>query len=72
MRTTANEPSVEGLDRRTLLGVAAGAALSAGFEAQAATTITGMSAVALARAIRTKAVSCVEVMGAYLDQIERL
>lgn len=72
MRTTANEPSVEGLDKRTLLGVAAGAALSAGYGAKAATTITGMSAVALAQAIRTKTVSCVEVMGAYLDQIARL
>ena len=73
MRTTAQEPSVEGLDRRTLLGVAAGAALSAGgIEARAATDITEMTAVALARAIRTKQVSCVEVMAAYLDQIERL
>jgi len=34
--------------------------------------ITALSAVALSEAIRTRAVSCVEVMGAYLDRIERL
>jgi amidase len=71
MRTTAHEPSVEGLDRRTLLAVAAGAALGAG-GAKAATDITAMTAVGLAQAIRARKVSCVEVMGAYLDRIERL
>src|SRR5579883_1456503 len=34
--------------------------------------ITGMDAVALANAIRTKKVSCVEVMTAYLDHIGRI
>jgi amidase len=67
----AQDPSVEGIDRRTLLGVAAGAALSAG-SVKAATQIPDMTAVALAKAIRGKQVSCVEVMGAYLDRIERL
>lgn len=71
MRTTAHEPSVEGLDRRTLLAVAAGAALGAG-TAQAATDITAMTAVGLAQAIRAKKVSCVDVMTACLDRIERL
>ena len=71
MRTTAQEPSVEGLDRRTLLAVAAGAAFGTG-AAKAATDIPAMTAVGLAQAIRAKKVSCVEVMGAYLDRIERL
>ncbi len=34
--------------------------------------IVNLDAVALARAIKSKQVSCVEVMTAYLDQIERL
>jgi amidase len=72
MLTTANEPSLEGVDRRTLLAVAAGAAMGAGTAAEAATDIPGMTAVALAGAIRTKQVSCVEVMRAYLAQIARL
>jgi amidase len=34
--------------------------------------ITALNAVALQKAIRTRAVSCVEVMGAYLDRIEQV
>ncbi len=34
--------------------------------------IVNLDAVALSRAIKSKQVSCVEVMTAYLDQIERL
>jgi amidase len=67
----SQDPSVEGVDRRTLLAVAAGAALGAG-AARAATQIPDMTAVALGQAIRGKQVSCVEVMTAYLDRIERL
>jgi len=47
------DPSVEGVDRRTLLGVAAGAALGVG-GAKAATQIPDMTAVGLAQAIRGK------------------
>src|ERR1051325_7993328 len=63
-----------GLDRRAVLGMAAG-----GLMAGAATSSAGaagpsdivrMDAGALRKAIRTKAVSCVEVMGAYLDHVE--
>jgi amidase len=36
------------------------------------TEIVNLDAIALARAIKTKQVSCVEVMNAYLDRIERL
>ena len=36
------------------------------------TEIVNLDAVALSRAIKSKQVSCVEVMTAYLDQIERL
>src|SRR5690348_4190314 len=54
-------------------GAVAGAALSQG-RAQAAppSDIVGMSAVALAAAIHARKVSCVEVIGAYLDHIERV
>jgi len=73
MQSASHEPSADGLDRRTLLAVAAGAVLGANAGgAAAATRIVDMEAVALARAIRARQVSCVEVMGAYLDQIERL
>jgi len=65
------DPSVEGVDRRTLLGLAAGATLGAG-GAEAATQIPDMTAVGLGRAIRDRRVGCVEVMTAYLDRIERL
>ena len=34
--------------------------------------IVNLDAVALSRAIKSKQVSCVEVMNAYLDRIERL
>lgn len=71
MHRATQNPSVEGVDRRTLLALAAAAALSTG-GARAATQIPEMTAVALGRAIRGKQVSCVEVMAAYLDRIERL
>jgi amidase len=68
------------LDRRSVLGLATGAVIGA-----AATTapqpaaasvlrsdIVMMDAVALSSAIHTRQVSCVEVMAAYLDHIDRL
>jgi amidase len=68
------------LDRRSLLGVGIGAAASAVAPsfAQAASAgvqpsgIVMLDAVALADAIRSRQVSCVEVMTAYLDHIEKL
>src|SRR5271154_4293870 len=68
------------LDRRSLLGVGIGAAASAVAPtfAQAAPAglqpsgIVMLDAVALADAIRSRQISCVEVMTAYLDHIEKL
>ncbi len=62
----------QSLDRRAVLGLAGG--LMAGAVTPAAgaarpSDIVRMDAGALRQAIRTKAVSCVEVMGAYLDHI---
>jgi hypothetical protein len=67
------------LDRRSVLGLA-GAAISASAasiagSASAATQrsdIVMLDAVALSSAIHTRQFSCVEVMTAYLDHIERL
>jgi hypothetical protein len=67
------------LDRRSVLGLA-GAAIGASTSsvARSATAATERSdvvmldAVALSSAIHTRQVSCVEVMTAYLDHIERL
>jgi amidase len=62
-----------GLDRRELLGLAAGvAAGAAAVSAQAAeppSEIVAMSARQLSAAIKARKVSCVEVMGAFLDHI---
>jgi amidase len=65
----------DGIDRRSVLGLGAvaGAAVASGaMAAVKPNDITALDAVALQRAIRTRAVSCVEVMGAYLDRIERV
>ena len=66
--------SGEGASRREILAGGSalmGAAMLTG-EAQAASnTITAMDGLALAAAIKSKKVSCVEVMTAYLDHIER-
>ena len=64
-----------GIDRRSLLqlGVAAGvAAVSGRSTAADISNIVAMDAVSLQNAIRSRTVSCVEVMTAYLDQIDRL
>jgi amidase len=68
------------LNRRSVLGVATGAAIGAVAPALAqpaaatvrATDIVMLDAVALGSAIHARQVSCVEVMAAYLDHIERL
>jgi amidase len=68
------------LDRRSLLGAGLGATLSAVAPSfvQAAPAslrppgIVMMDAVALADAIRSRQISCVEVMTAYLDHIEKI
>jgi len=62
-----------GFDRRELLGLAAGAAAGAAAvsanAAKAPADIVALSAHELSRAIAARRVSCVEVMGAYLDHI---
>jgi amidase len=76
----SNEPDKTDLSRRSALGVATGAvigaAASSGPEPAAASVrpsdIVMMDAVALGSAIHTRQVSCVEVMTAYLDHIEKL
>lgn len=70
------------LNRRSVLGVAAGAAIGAAASAPAlaqpvaaatrATDIVMLDAVALTAAIHSRQLSCVEVMTAYLDHIELL
>src|SRR4051812_40831129 len=63
------------LDRRELLGLAAGvAAGAASVSAEAAPPgdIVALGAHDLSRAIAARRVSCVEVMTAYLDQIARV
>ena len=68
------------VDRRAVLGLAAGAALGVAAEgigtmasaAEKASEIVMMDAGALSQAIRSRHVSCAEVMGAYLDHIDRL
>jgi amidase len=68
------------LNRRSVLGLATGAVVGAAAtsvsQSAAATVsrsdIVMMDAVALSNAIHTRQVSCVEVMTAYLDHIDRL
>lgn len=69
------------LSRRNMLGLACGitaavatapnSALAALAAPTPASSIVMMDAVALAASIRTRAVSCIEVMSAFLDQIDR-
>ena len=73
--TNSDDPK---FDRRTVLGFATGAMASAAapFAQAAAATrpsdLVMMDAASLADVIRTRQASCVEVMTAYLDHIERL
>ena len=76
----SNELEKTDLNRRSVLGLATGAviggAASSGPEPAAASVrpsdIVMMDAVALGSAIHTRQVSCIEVMTAYLDHIEKL
>ena len=69
-----------GPDRRSVLELAAASAAGTLLASAAPTAWAGrqgsdivpMEAHALSRAIATRKISCVEVMGAYLDHIERL
>ncbi len=78
MDATRDDAGGQGLDRRAVmrlgLGVFAGAAASSasGAAAAPASGIVGMDAVGLQAAIRSRTLSCAEVMAAHLDQIERL
>ncbi|SEB05986.1 amidase [Variovorax sp. YR216] len=55
-----------------LLAAAPLGALAQGASAKAASEITGWSAIELSRAIQSRSVSCVEVMNAYLAQVDKL
>ena len=74
-----NDEPADELDRRAVLGVGASALSAAALSgtalaAEPADTghgIVGMNARDLVHAIRTRKLSCVEVMTAHLDQIER-
>jgi amidase len=77
MRETMELPRIGDWDRRTFLsltGLAATGMLVGGSAASAAppSAITDMDAIALARAIHGRAVSCAEVMSAFLDRTEKV
>jgi amidase len=71
-----DRPSGHGPDRRSILQLTAAAAITGAAPpvkaAVAPSNIVAMDAVGLAKAIRSKKVSCLEVMGAYLDHIDRV
>ena len=72
-----NSNQRELLDRRSVLAMATGAAATVASNgpvsaAVRSSDIVMMDGVALAGAIRSRQVSCVEVMTAYLDHIEKL
>ena len=74
---TPNTPDTSADRRRFLQLGAAAVALPFGAAARARTSasaseITGWTAIQLSQAIQSRRVSCVEVMTAYLDQIDRL
>jgi amidase len=77
---TSPDAARVGLDRRSVLELAAASAAGAVAASAAATAwaarpgsdIVAMDAHALSKAIAARKVSCVEVMGAYLDHIDRL
>jgi amidase len=64
--------TVLGLATGTVMGTATPAHSQSGAASVTRSNIVMMDAVALASAIHSRQVSCVEVMGAYLDHIERL
>jgi amidase len=80
MDSHAKMSQTTGLDRRSLLELAASAAAAAALatlpqteaNAMPLSDIFTMDAVALAQAIRSRKISCVEVMTAFLDHIEKM
>ena len=80
MVTIQNEHNTTDLDRRSVLGLASGAAIVAAGSSNvraaatsvAASDIVMMDAIALRSAIHSRQLSCSEVMNAYLDHIEKL
>jgi amidase len=77
--SASDQPKGPNLDRRSVLGLAAAAAASgtvissaAKGAAAAPSEIVMMDAAALGAAIRSRAVSCAEIMAAYLDHIEKV
>ena len=78
MTARDDELSKTDVDRRSVLGLATGAVIGAAGVSQPAAAavarsdIVMMDAVALSSAIHIRQLSCVEVMSAYLDHIERL
>jgi amidase len=79
MTDNANQADKPGMSRREILGLAAGATLgTAVFAAPGQSSakrpddIVLMDASTLSRTLHARKVSCVEVMSAYLDHIERL
>ena len=80
MADTTNDSSSGAISRRTVLGMAAAASAGAAAEAvPKKATSTGranelvmMNAVSLASAIHSRQTSCVEVMTAYLNHIEKV
>jgi amidase len=80
MTDEPREPHGGAMNRRSLIGLAAGAAVSAianaapkrAASANRSNDLVMMDAVGLATAIHTRRASCVEIMTAYLDHIEKL
>jgi amidase len=80
MTASNDEPDKTDLDRRSVLGLATGAAIGAAAPSMVQpaaasirpSDIVMLDAVALSGVIHAREVSCVEVMTAYLDHIERL
>jgi amidase len=74
-----NQADKPAMSRRDVLGLAAGATLSAAVSAAPGPStarrpddIVLMDAAALTKAIHSRQVSCIDVMSAYLDHIERI
>jgi amidase len=79
MTARDDEASKTQVDRRSVLGLATGAVIGGAAASAAPAAAAGirsdivmLDAVALASAIHARQLSCVEVMNAYLDHIERL
>ena len=78
MNDNENDTGKAALSRREILGLAAGATMGAAVYAAPGQSVEGrandivlMDATVLSKAIHSRKVSCVEVMSAYLEHIER-